>query len=433
MVSEANLASHRIFQRFGKDVAKMTLHTQLLILFGLIVVSALTAMAEAALLSVSKFKVRLWVEKKKFGAVYVKKLKDEPVMLLSTVLITNNIVNTAAAVITTSIAIDYFQNNALGIATGIAAFLILVFGDIIPKSIGANNNESISPMIAPFVWHLSILIYPLIKMLYYLVKGISFLIGTKKSPSFTKEELKSIVKYSEEEGSIKQTEKRLIQRIFDFGNTTVGDVMTRKKNIVMISADTQIKDVLQLSTIKLYSRFPVYEKSRENIAGILYLKDTLHYAKDGKLDIPVRQVMKKPFFVFENKKIDSMLRLFQTRKEHMAIVINNKAQVIGLVTIENILEEIVGEIVDESDKLKPTVVQISKNEWNVIGTAEIEELNNKIGMSIKESDYDNFDSFILSTLGRAPKESEEIVYRDYRIIMEDIQGKKVLRARIVKD
>ena len=143
----------------------MTLHNQILILIGLIIVSALTAMAEAALLSVSKYKVRLWVEKKKFGAVYVKRLKDEPVMLLSTVLITNNVVNTAAAVITTSIAIGYFQSNALGIATGIAAFIILVFGDIIPKSIGANNNEIISPIISPFVWHFGILIYPLIKLL----------------------------------------------------------------------------------------------------------------------------------------------------------------------------------------------------------------------------------------------------------------------------
>lgn len=410
----------------------MTLHTQILILLGLIIVSALTAMAEAALLSVSKFKVRLWIDKKKFGAVYVKRLKDEPVMLLSTVLITNNVVNTAAAVITTSIAIGYFENNALGIATGIAAFLILLFGDIIPKSIGANNNELISPVIAPFVWHFGILIYPLIKLLDYLVKGISFLIGAKKSPSFTKEELKGIIKYSEEEGSIKQTEKKLIQRIFDFGSTTVGDVMTRKKNMITINSDMQIKDVLQLSTAKLYSRFPVYEKTKENIVGILYLKDALQFAKDGKLDVKAREAMKKPFFVFENKKIDSMLRLFQARKEHMAIVISSKAQVVGLVTIENILEELVGEIIDESDRLKPTVMQISKNEWNAIGTAEIEELNTKIGMSIKESDYDSFDSFILSTLGRSPKEGEEIAYQNYKITLEEVQGKKVLKARIVK-
>ncbi len=410
----------------------MTLHYKIITLAILIVISALSAMAEAALLSVSKFKVRHWVEKKKFGATYVKRLKDEPVFFLSTLLITNNLVNTAAAAITTSIALDYFQSNAIAIATGIATFLILVFGDIIPKSIGANSNELLSPKIAPIVWYLGIVLYPFIKALGLLVKSINALVGSKKTQPFTKEELKSIIKYSEEEGSIKETEKRLIQRVFDFGNTTVADVMTRKKHMIMVSSDMQIKDVLQLSTIKLYSRFPVYEKSKENIVGILYLKDALHFAKDGKLDAKVEEAMKKPFFVFENKKIDSMLRLFQQRKEHMAIVINNKAQVVGLVTIENILEEIVGEIIDESDRLKPTVVQISKNEWSVIGTAEIEELNTKIGVPIKESDYDSLDSFILSTLGRAPKVNEEILYKNYKIILEDVQGKKVLKAKVVK-
>src|SRR3989338_5765778 len=410
----------------------MTLHYKIITLAALIAISALSAMAEAALLSVSKFKVRHWIDKKKFGAAYIRKLKEDPVTLLSTILITNNIVNTAAAAIITSLAIGYFQSNALGIATGIGAFIILVFGDIIPKSIGANNNERISLYAAPLIWQLSIAIYPLIKMLNLLVRGISSITGTRKSPSFTKEELKGIIKFSEEEGSLKHTEKRLIQRVFDFSNTTVGDVMTRKKAMITINSDLQIKDVLQLTTSKLYSRFPVYEKNKENVVGILYLKDALHYAKDGKLDIPVRQVMKKPFFVFDNKKLDSMLRLFQLRKEHMAIVINNKAQVVGLVTIENILEEIVGEIIDESDRLKPTVVQISKNEWSVIGTAEIEELNTKIGMPIKESDYDSLDSFVLSTLGRLPKANEEIPYQSYKITLEDVQGKKVLRAKIVK-
>ena len=410
----------------------MAFYYKIIALVALLALSAVSAMAEAALLSVSKFKVRHWVEKKRFGAIYVKILKDDPVTLLSTILITNNIVNTAAAAIITSLSIDYFQSNAIGIATGIGAFLILVFGDVVPKSIGANNNERISPYIAPVIWDLSIAIYPLIRLLDYLVKGVNLIIGTRKSPSFTKEELKSIIKFSEEEGSIKANEKRLIQRVFDFGNTTVADVMTRKKYVVMVSSDMKISDVLQFSTTKLYSRFPVYEKNKENIVGMLYLKDAMHFAKDGKLDAPVGQAMKKPFFVFENKKLDLMLRLFQTRKEHMAIVINNKAQVVGIVTIENILEEIVGEIIDESDRLKPTVTQISKNEWSVIGTAEIEELNNKIGMPIKDSDYDSFDSFVFSSFGRAPKEGDEISYQNYRIIIEEAQGKKVLKAKIIK-
>src|SRR3989338_2274708 len=150
----------------------MAFYYKIIALVALLALSAVSAMAEAALLSVSKFKVRHWVEKKRFGAIYVKKLKDDPVTLLSTILITNNIVNTAAAAIITSLSIDYFQSNAIGIATGIGAFLILVFGDVVPKSIGANNNERISLYIAPVIWDLSIAIYPLIRLLDYLVKGV---------------------------------------------------------------------------------------------------------------------------------------------------------------------------------------------------------------------------------------------------------------------
>jgi len=411
---------------------KMTLHIESIVFGVMIVLSAFFAMSETALLSISKYKVRHWVEKKKFGSIYVKKLKDRPEVLLSTILIGNNLVNTAAAAIATSIALQIFQHNAIGIATGVATFLILIFGDMTPKSIGANNNEILAPMVAPVIWNISIAIYPITKALEYFLNGINKLVGTKKISIITEEELKSIVKASEEEGSIKEIEKKMIQRIFDFDNTPVSDVMTRKKSIVYVSSDMQIKDVLQLPTAKMYSRFPVYDKSRENIVGILYLKDMLKFVKDGKYDIAVKQIMRKPFFVFENKKMDTMLRLFQNRKQHMAIVIDEKAHVVGLVTIENILEEIVGEIIDESDKLNPSITQFSKNEWIVKGSSEIEEVNAKTGISIKKADYIDLDGFILATLGKAPKVGDVIEHQGYKIIMEDVQGKKVLSARIVK-
>src|SRR3989338_8982763 len=301
----------------------MPLHAQLFILFVLIVLSALSAMAEAALLSVNRFRVKHWVEKKKLGAVYIQRLKNNPARLLTTLLIANNLVNTAAAVIITSMSIGLFQNNAIAIATGIATFLILVFGDILPKSIGANNNEVLAPILAPAIWHLSYVVSPLTKVLEYLINTINRLLGTKKISIISREELKSMVKFSGEQGSIKDIEKKMIHRIFDFENTTVSDVMTRKKDIVSVGSDMLVKDVLQLPTAKMYSRFPIYEKTRENIVGILYHKDMLKYLKEGMLDVPVKQIMRKPFFVFGHKKIDSMLRMFQSRKEHMAIVIEN--------------------------------------------------------------------------------------------------------------
>lgn len=410
----------------------MNLQFQIVLLALMIVVSAFFALAETSLLTLSRFKIRHWAEKKKFGADYIKKLRENPENLLSTILIGNNLANTAAAAITTSISIGLFKDNALGIATGIATFLILIFGDILPKTIGTNNNETVAPIIAPIIYNISIAIYPILIVLEFFLKAINKIIGTKKISLITKEELKSIVKTSEEEGAIKDVEKLMIHRIFDFENTTVDDVMTRKKHMTLVSADMHIKEVINLPNTKMYSRFPVYDKNKDNVVGIFYLKDALKFIKEGKLETPVRQIMRKPFFVFSRKKMDAMLKLFQQRKQHMAVVIDQKARVVGLVTIENILEEIVGEIIDESDRINPGVVQINKNEWVVRGSIEIDDLNNKTGTSIKSSDYTDLDSFIAAALGRPPKLDEEITYQNYRIKMEDVQGKKVVQARILK-
>ena len=410
----------------------MTIEQELIFLALLLFLSAFSSMAEAALLSLSKFKVKHWVAKKHFGAMYVKKLKDNPERLLSTTLILNNLVNTAAAAVITEITLSIFQDNAIGIAIGVGTILILIVGDIIPKSIATNHNELFAPIVAPMIWQLSVFMYPLIWLLDIFLKAVNLMFGRSKGQSISKEELKYIVQASQEEGSIRDIEKKLIQRVFEFGNTTVGDVMTRKKTMIMVGSDMKIKDVLQLPNIKIYSRLPVYEKTKDSIVGILYLKDILSYARDNKFDASVKEIMRKPFFVFESKKVDSMLRLFQLRKEHMAIVINNKGQVVGLVTIENILEEIVGEIIDESDRINPTILQISKTEWLAKGTVEIADLNAKTGMAVKESDFDNLDTFILAELGRAPKLGDEIPYQNYKLLLEDVQGKKVLNARILK-
>ena len=410
----------------------MSFQTQFFTIIILIILSAFFSASESALLSLSRFRVRYMVEKKRFGVIYVKMLKDNPERLLSTVLIGNNFVSVAASAIATSIALSMFKSNPIAISTGVMTFIILVFGEITPKTLAIRNNEAFSLFSARIIWWLSIGLNPVIKLLNYFLSAINALIGTKKIPIITKEELRSIVKASEEEGALKEIEQKLVQRIFDFENTNVGDVMTRKKSMVMVSSDMKIKNVIELPTAKMYSRFPVYDKNRDNIVGILYLKDTLKFLKDGKFDVEVKHVMRKPFFVFENKKMDTMLRLFQGRKQHMAIVIDEKARIVGLVTIENILEEIVGEIIDETDRINPSIAQISKNEWVVKGSIEINELNQKTGISIREADFVDLDSFIVATIGRAPKLDEEINYQNFKIIMEDVQGKKVIQAMIVK-
>ena len=233
----------------------MTIHTESVLLGIMIVLSAFFAMSETALLSISRYKVRHWVEKKRFGSGYVKKLKDNPEILLSTILIGNNLVNTAAAAIATSIALQVFQHNAIGIATGVATFLILIFGDVTPKSIGSNNNEILAPIVAPVIWNLSVAIYPVTKALEYFLKGINKLVGTKKISIITEEELKSIVKASEEEGSIKELEKK-----FQFGIDIIGFPTVREKDGLAMSSRNRLlnekerKQALVLSQVLNYCK-----------------------------------------------------------------------------------------------------------------------------------------------------------------------------------
>ena len=410
----------------------MSFQPQIIAIIVLIGLSAFFSASESALLSLNRFKVRYMVEKKRFGSHYIKKLKDNPERLLSTLLICNSFVSIAASAIATSVAIQVLKNNAIAISAGIMTFLILIFGEIIPKTMAIRNNEPFSLFSARIIWWLSIALNPVIKLIDYFLKALNTLIGTKKIPIITKEELKSIVRASEEVGALKEIEQKLVQRIFDFENITVSDVMTRKKSMVFVGADMLIKDVLQLPTAKMYSRFPVYQKDKENIVGILYLKDTLKFLRDGKQDVQIKEIMRKPLFVFEHKKMDSALRLFQVRKQHMAIVIDKHGNIVGLVTIENILEEIVGEIIDESDRLNPSIQQINKNEWLVKGSTELEAISSKTGIQMKDSDFVDLDTFIVASLGREPKVGDEIKHGTYLIIMEDVQGKKALKVRIVK-
>src|SRR3989344_733894 len=405
----------------------MEISTQIIIFVLMIIVSAFFSLAETTLISLGRFKVRHWVEKKKAGAVYVKKLKDNPETLLSIVLIGNNLVNTAAAVIMTSISLEIFDDNVLAIATGIATLIILVFGDIIPKSIGTASNERLAPILAPIIWYLGYAVYHVVKGLDFLLKAINRIIGSKV-PVITEEELKTILKTSEEEGAIKEIEKKLIHRIFDFDSISVADVMTRKGGMVCVSSEMAISDVLRLPTAKMYTRFPVYAKTKDNIIGILNIKDMLKSVRENKLDAKVGSMMGKPLFAYEGKKLDAMLKTFQAGKQHMAIVVNDKNAVVGLITIENILEEIVGEIIDESDRINPSITEISKNAWVIKGSTEISEVNSKTGIKIKESDFISMDSFVFGKLKRAPRMGEVIVHGNYRIIMEDVQGKKAGRV-----
>ena len=394
---------------------------QIFVLLVLIVLSGFFSSAETSLFSISKTKAIHLA--KNGGATFrlIRRMKEDPHTLLTTILIGNNLVNVAAAALATSVAMQSFPNFAIGIATGAMTFLILVFGEVFPKSIATRNNILIARMaIHPIYW-LSLLFFPIIKFLNF----IPWLTGRIKKPqALTEEELMTFVEVVEEEGEIKEEEKELIHNIFEFDDTNASEIMTPRADMFVIEADE--KPDLEKFVESGYTRFPVIEGDIDHVIGILNIKDLfLHYVTTNG-ETSLRKIMQPAYFVPENKKLDSLLQAFKKRKQHMAIVVDEHGGVSGLITLEDALEEIVGEITDETDKDQPQIIKIKADEWVVPGKSEIEDVNEKIPMNILESkDYDTFSGYVLNSIERIPKEREEIQIGNFLITVKEMDGNRI--------
>lgn len=408
----------------------MVLSTQIILLIIFLFLSAFFSGSEVALVSLSRHRIKAMVENKKLGAVFVKKLKDRPQRMLATILIGNNLVNIAAASMMTAIAIDIFKSHAVAISTGVMTLLILVFGEITPKSLAQKNNETISQLTAPPIWYLSLFFSPVLNILDKLIT----ITGVKaKEPAITEEEIISMVNIAKEEGSIKDIEKKMINRIFEFDDKNVSEIATPRNDMVTISSKSKINDAIKLMQKKKYSRIPVYAKSKDNIVGVIFLKDLINYIGGGKKNIAISKVMKKPYFVPETKKLSNLLKSFQKRKEQMAVIVDEHGSITGLVTLEDVLEEIVGEIMDETERIAPNIRKIKKNTWIVAGKTDIDEINEKIKMNIKEGkDYDTISGFILNYTGKIPMEEEEISYNKFKLKIEELDGQRISKVRVEK-
>ncbi len=401
---------------------------QVIGLFVLLVLSGFFSSAETALFSISKTKARHLAKSEGKAYQLIQQMKNDPHRLLTTILIGNNLVNVAAAAMATAVTLKFFPNYAVGIATGIMTFLILVFGEVLPKSIATRNNVLIAKIIIYPIYWLSILLYPAVLFLNFIPKLAGKI---KKTPAATEEELMTFVEMVEEEGEIKEEEKELIHKIFEFDDTNASEIMTPRADMFVIEVDKELK--LDKIVKSGFTRIPVIEGNIENIIGILNIKDLfLHQAISDKA-IDVRRIMTKPYFVPENKKLDKLMHQFKKRKHHIAIVVDEHGGVSGLITLEDALEEIVGEIRDETDKEEPHIVKHKSREWTVLGKSDIDEVNEVIGMNIPDSrGYDTFSGYILDTIGRIPEEKEKITIGSYAITIEEKDGNRIKEYSVKK-
>ena len=394
---------------------------QALVLFVLLLLSGFFSSAETALFSISKAKAIHLAKQKGSAYKLIKKMKDDPHRLLSTILIGNNIVNVGAAALATAITIKLIPGYAVGIATGIMTFLILIFGEIFPKSIATRNNILIARLVIFPVYWISILLAPIIVFLNFIPKLTGKI---HRKPQVTEAELLTFVEVVEEEGEINEEERKLIHNIFEFDDTNASEIMTPRADMFVIDVNSELRleDIVKSG----FTRIPVIEGDVDHVVGILNIKDLFrhHATSDGETD--VRELMCKPYFVPENKKLDKLLQQFKRRKQHMAIVVDEHGGVSGLITLEDALEEIVGEIVDETDKFEPNIVKISAKKWSVLGKSEIDEVNDMIPMNIPDSkEYDTFSGYVLEKIGRIPEEKEKITLGNFVVTVNEMQGNRI--------
>ena len=408
---------------------------ELILLITGLLLSGFFSSSETALFSISNIKaLHIAKDGSKTGQLILRMKKDSHT-LLTTILIGNNLVNIGASAIATSIAISYFKSNAVGIATGIMTILILVFGEIFPKSFANNNNVIVARVVIyPLFW-LSKLFYPFI----YILNFIPRLQGVKNisHETVTEDELMTMVEVVKDDGEIKEEEKELITNIFEFDDTSCSEIMTPRADmfVIDVSQTMDIEYILKTG----FSRIPVIEDTIDNVVGIVHIKDLFVNfqklcASDTVKSIDVKLIMKKPYFIPESKKLDSLLQDFKQKKNHMAVVVDEHGGISGIVTLEDVIEEIFGEIIDETDRLTPDIVKLKGNRWLVAGKIDIDDLNKELNIKIPESGiYDTFSGFFLERIDRIPKPGESIIVNQWSITVKEMDGNRIQNFIVTKD
>lgn len=386
---------------------------QLLILLVLISCSAFFSSAETALTTVNRIRIQALAEEGDKRARTVLKAIDNPSKLLSAILIGNNLVNNFSSALATALAIRMIGNGAVGLVTGVMTVLILVFGEITPKTLAANNAEKLSLAYGSFIYMLMRFMTPVIVIINAICTGLLklFHVNTDKANTMTEMELKTVVDVSHKDGVIEKEEREMIYNVVDFGDSQAKDVMVPRADMVVISETASYEEVLEVFRIEKYTRLPVYQDDRANITGILNIKD--FFFCDNTVDFKITDLMYEPHFTYEYKKTSELLMEMQKNSVSISIVLDEYGTSVGMVSLEDLLEEIVGEIRDEYDGDEKDLIQkLSDLEYKIEGSVKLDDINDALGLSLFSEDYDSIGGLIIEMLDHLPTEKESVTTAD---------------------
>lgn len=405
----------------------------LLFLIILISLSGFFSASEISIFSLSKAKVKSLEKNKIRGAKQLARLKGQPQRLLINILIGNNLVNISASALATIIAYNYFGSVGPAIATGLLTVVILVFGEIGPKGFATIHAEKFALRVAPILIVIDYLFRPVSMVFEFINRfGLRFITHGKDVPSVSEEELTALAEIGAEEGVVEPKEKEMIKRVLQFNDIDASDVMTIRSDIFALPARYTIEQAVEKINESHYSRIPVYRKDLDDIIGIIYLPDVLKEYTAGNKNFTLDKISRKPYFIPEQRKIDDIFKDFQRQHNHIAIVLDEQGIMSGLVTLEDLLEEIVGEIMDESDIDEFLIKRLDRYSVLVDAKTEIREINHFFNITIPGPDHNLVSEAFLEKFGRIPKPGDQAEFKGFKMVIEKATPKKIEKIRIIK-
>lgn len=407
---------------------------RIVILVFLLFLSAFFSCSETALTTVSRIRIRTLIEEGSKRAVTLEKVVENPGKMLGAILIGNNIVNISSSSLATVLAMDILGDAGAGIATGIITLLVLIFGEITPKTFATLNAEKIALCVAGIIHAFMWLLTPVIYVVNKLSRGILKLLRVNpdnKSTAITETELRTIVEVGHEEGILEPEEHQMINNVFEFSDTRAKDIMVPRIDMIFISTDSTYEEVLKVYEEYHYTRLPVYEESSDNVIGIINVKDLLLYRQETPFS--VRDYLREAYFTYESKRLSELLLEMKTTSVNIAIVLDEYGVTAGLVTLEDLLEEIVGEIHDEYDgDEEESFKTISENEYLADGQINLDDLNEMLNSSLASEEYDSLGGYIMEHLDRLPEENDVLTAEGFRFLVESLDKNRIRKVRIYR-
>lgn len=405
---------------------------QIIVLVILLIGSAFFSASETALMSLSKIDARHMVDQNIKGAKLVSKLIEDPNKLLGSILVGNNLVNIGASALATSIAINLFGNTGVGIATAIMTLLVLIFGEITPKSLSAQNGQKVAVFVSKPISIIVTVFSPIVRVLMCISNFIIRIFGGEidtKKPFITEDELKTIVTVSHEEGVLEAEEKEMIYNVFGFGDSYTKDVMVPRTDMIALDLTSTYEDILTLYKEEQFSRIPIFEETQDNIVGILYIKDLLLCHIDPQ-NFTISKFLRKPYFVHEFKRIDELFKEMRIKKIGIAIVVDEYGGTSGLITMEDLIEEIVGDIDDEYDVTEDKVIPLEDGSYLVDGACRLSVFNQMLNLNINSNEFDSIGGFVIGLLDRFPAKGEIIMFEGIAFTVEKTLSHRIQKLKV---